>query len=69
MRIEWIDRWKGLLILLVIIGHTVGSVSHVCNGYARDVFEFIYKAIYMFHMPAFFCVVGICWKYGGGRIP
>lgn len=45
-RIEWIDIAKGILIILVILGH-----SHV-NGYVDYV-------IYSFHMAGFFLLSGI----------
>lgn len=62
VRTLWIDGWKGLLILLVVVGHAVGSACHTTTGGAREVYELIYKIIYFFHMPAFFWVVGMCWK-------
>lgn len=61
-RSSWIDGWKGLLILLVVVGHAVGGAAHMTIGCARDVCEFVYKVIYFFHMPAFFWVVGLCWR-------
>ncbi|MDD2957057.1 MAG: acyltransferase family protein [Lachnospiraceae bacterium] len=42
-RIEWVDIFKALAIILVVIGHTTG----VFNGY-----------IYQFHMAAFFFISG-----------
>lgn len=63
MREEWIDRWKGLLITLVVIGHAVGGAEHLSGGQTRQFMAFVYKMIYMFHMPAFFCVVGVLWNH------
>lgn len=48
--IDYIDRTKGLLILLVIIGHTFIS------GFFHDL-------IYTFHMPAFFIISGVLMNY------
>ncbi|OKP81749.1 hypothetical protein A3844_25550 [Paenibacillus helianthi] len=42
-RIDWIDIFKGLIILFVVIGHE--------NG-------FLVKYVYLFHMPAFFFISG-----------
>lgn len=59
MRLPWIDRWKGLLIVLVVAGHVVGGASHFCTGMSSETMSFLYKVIYMFHMPAFFCLAGL----------
>lgn len=48
-RIEYVDIAKGIGIILVIIGHTV-------SGILRGV-------IFSFHMPLFFIVSGITYKY------
>ena len=50
-RIEWIDCAKGLGILLVILGHTWG-IPH-----------WLYCLIYSFHMPLFFLLSGLTYKY------
>ncbi|MEH1782204.1 MAG: acyltransferase family protein [Nostoc sp.] len=42
-RIEWIDCWKGLAIITVVVGHIVNPVS---------------KYIFWFHMPLFFFISG-----------
>ena len=31
MREFWIDRWKGLLILLVVLGHVVGAGGNLAQ--------------------------------------
>lgn len=49
-RLDYIDRAKGILIILVVIGHIWQS------GY---VFDFIYS----FHMPAFFVISGMLMQY------
>ena len=46
-RIEWIDIYKGLAIILVVIGHATG----LFNSY-----------IYQFHVAAFFFISGWCAK-------
>lgn len=62
MREDWIDRWKGLLIVLVVMGHVVGVACHFAQGTAKEFFIYVYKVIYCFHMPAFFCVAGYLWR-------
>lgn len=47
-RIEWIDIFKGLAIILVVIGHSTGQF----NGY-----------IYQFHVAAFFFISGWVAKF------
>ncbi|MDZ8259419.1 acyltransferase family protein [Nostoc sp. ChiQUE01b] len=42
-RIEWIDCWKGLAIITVVVGHIVNPES---------------KYIFWFHMPLFFFISG-----------
>ena len=42
-RIEWIDVFKGILIILVVVGHSTGQFN---------------SWIYQFHMAAFFLVSG-----------
>lgn len=48
-RIEYIDIAKGVLILLVVIGHVQQN----------EPFTFLKQLIYTFHMPAFFIISGI----------
>lgn len=61
-RIAWIDAWKGLLILLVVLGHVVGAMYHYADGTSRMALGVVYRAIYLFHMPAFFFVAGYLWR-------
>lgn len=48
-RVVWIDWFKAILIILVVMGHTK------LNGYERT-------WIYGFHMPAFFVISGYLYK-------
>lgn len=59
MRISWIDRAKGILILFVILGHVVGSASNASDGMLKDLYGSVFKSIYLFHMPAFFMLAGL----------
>lgn len=47
-RLTWVDATKGLLMLLVVIGHYPGEMDHPWLTY-----------IYWFHMPAFFLLSGL----------
>ena len=58
MRERWIDAWKGLLIFLVVLGHVAGVLEHLTHGAANISAAFMYKWIYLFHMPAFFFLSG-----------
>lgn len=60
-RIAWVDNWKGLLIFLVVLGHMSGAMSHGYDGFTKVSLEYIYKFIYIFHMPAFFFLAGLMW--------
>ena len=62
MHHKWIDRWKGLLILLVVFGHAVGAAGNLAYGDTADVLLRIRYFIYLFHMPAFFIFAGVCWN-------
>ena len=54
-RIYWIDTLKGLLIMLVIMGHRVGNDFSQTLLMAK-----VY--IYSFHMPLFFFLSGYVFK-------
>lgn len=50
-RITWLDRAKGIGILLVVIGHTVAPSSITAN------------TIFSFHMPLFFILSGYLFNF------
>ena len=54
-RIHFYDNLKGVLILLVVFGHVISPVS----GNSKDEFYFIFKIIYLFHMPIFIYISGV----------
>ena len=64
MRESWIDRWKGLLILLVVLGHVVGAGGNLAQGETSLVLLDIRNFIYLFHMPSFFILAGLCFNTG-----
>ena len=59
MRIDWIDRAKGILIALVVLWHAAGSAANATVGPEREAYRQLYKFIYLFHMPAFFFLAGM----------
>lgn len=56
-RVRWVDSLKGILILLVVIGHFLLKVE---DHYA---IETICRLIYVFHMPLFVFVSGLLAKH------
>lgn len=48
-RIPYIDVFRGLLMLLVVLGHSIVNTDDIMN-----------KVILSFHMPAFFMLSGMC---------
>jgi fucose 4-O-acetylase-like acetyltransferase len=55
-RIQYIDRLKGLAILLVVIGHLMAFCT---NGERNP----IYEVICSFHMPLFMFLSGLVLTY------
>ena len=55
-RIQYIDRLKGLAILLVVIGHLMAFCTH---GERNP----IYEVICSFHMPLFMFLSGLVLTY------
>ena len=53
-----LDKAKGLLILLVVLGHFLEQMS----GWGLDSSSVLLTAIYSFHMPAFILLAGITAK-------
>ena len=63
MRDPRIDNAKGVLILLVVLGHYLEAI----NGWGDRYLSLFLTAIYMFHMPAFIFLVGMTTKQEGHR--
>lgn len=53
-RVEWIDRAKGITIILVVLGHVLNDMPNDNGGYS-----FLINIIYSFHMPCFFIISGL----------
>ena len=61
-RIEWIDIAKGLLIILVVMGHVTSSY-HAASMYSNaPLLNFSHQLIYSFHMPAFMFISGLLFR-------
>lgn len=62
-RISWIDSWRGMMILLVVLWHALGAglgaVDQNCPHLA-----FVHSFVANFHMIAFFAISGFVWKRG-----
>ncbi len=57
MRQHYLDNLKGLLIFLVILGHTIQGL--ICDYQSN----LLFRMIYSFHMPLFFFISGyLTWK-------
>ena len=60
---EWIDLAKGIGIVFVVLGHAfrdeMRASSMVC--------EYIYRLIYLFHMPVFWTISGLTYSVSGSR--
>ena len=68
MREDWIDRWKGLLIMFVVLGHVAGGGGNLWQGEGTSILDGIREVVYAFHMPAFFLLAGMCWRTKGGWV-
>ena len=53
-RVEWIDRAKGITIILVVLGHVLNDMPNDNGEYS-----FLINIIYSFHMPCFFIISGL----------
>jgi fucose 4-O-acetylase-like acetyltransferase len=58
-RVPWLDAIKGLGILLVVIGHTLGGLIDSPAGRGQSGWRDIFFLIYVFHMPLFFLLAGV----------
>ena len=56
-RITWIDSAKGILIVIVILGHSLAETSFESPFYHGYILSF--RLITLFHMPAFFIISGL----------
>lgn len=67
-RLLWADALKGVLILLVVLGHSIqNTIGDACY------INHLWNIIYSFHMPAFMAISGylsfrVKDKVGGGKM-
>lgn len=55
----WLDCLKGIVIILVVLGHVLDGSSGN-NLFPNDTWiKSLHTAIYIFHMPLFFCLSGM----------
>lgn len=58
-RVDWVDRARGVGIILVILGHACGGIIDSPDGSQAPWLHFTYLTIYSFHMPLFFVLSGL----------
>jgi len=68
-RQDWIDRAKGILIFLVVLGHVVGAAGNLASGVVAGELLSVRNEIYLFHMPAFFLLAGMIWRRNESGFP
>lgn len=55
-RLVWADALKGILIVLVVLGHSIqASMMKLGENFLND---YLWNLIYSFHMPAFISISG-----------
>lgn len=57
-RVEWLDSLKGILIVLVVVGHVLLPINSIGEPVTAT-----YDLIYLFHMPLFVFVSGLLAKH------
>ena len=55
-RVKWIDSAKGILMIMVILGHSLAETSYKSPFYHG--YLLVFRLITLFHMPAFFIITG-----------
>ena len=55
-RIVWADALKGMLIIIVVLGHSIQASMIKMDMSCLD--DYLWNLIYSFHMPAFIAVSG-----------
>ena len=58
-RIAWLDMTKGVLILLMVLGHTINGMVGAGIVGEQSALPWVVRWVYMFHMPTFFLISGI----------
>ncbi|SNS49264.1 acyltransferase family protein [Antarctobacter heliothermus] len=68
-RVLWLDRAKGLGIVLVVFGHAWLGAQAAGLLPADRLFHTVEKLIYSFHMPLFFLLSGVTFEASARRRP
>ncbi|MGN0854427.1 MAG: acyltransferase family protein [Kiritimatiellia bacterium] len=64
MREDWIDRWRGILMISIVAFHVIGAIAFCCSGEAETAITFCKNRLAMFHTKGFFVISGILWRTG-----
>jgi fucose 4-O-acetylase-like acetyltransferase len=58
-RLEWVDAARGIGIVLVVLGHTIGGLENAAMVSSSGGWKSLGRFIYAFHMPLFFFLSGL----------
>ena len=50
-RFEWVDKLKGIAIVLVVLGHAISGSGVFDQDVIPVIWDVVYKVINSFHMP------------------
>lgn len=64
MREAWIDRWRGILMLAIVVFHVIGALRPSCMSEAESVLSCFYEQLATFHTKGFFFIAGLLWRSG-----
>lgn len=64
MREEWIDRWRGLLMLAIVAFHVAGAMAISSMDEAKAALTFTADMFATFHTRGFFVIAGLLWRPG-----
>ena len=65
-REDWIDRWRGLLMLCIVAFHVAGALLPACTGEPKDSLTFFADQLATFHTRGFFVIAGMLWHPRSG---
>ena len=61
-RFEWVDKLKGIAIVLVVLGHAISGSGVFDQDVIPVIWDVVYKVINSFHMPLFFFLSGFLYN-------
>ena len=65
MREDWIDRWRGLMICVIVLFHVIGVVAPFADEAEAMILRHASAFIERFHVVSFFVLAGVIfgwWK-------